>query len=110
MESIPGYLLKFFLLYLYVFFLEKVHHAQSTCYHLFNIYKDGIFENMTESAFKSEKTRWSQFCKEIYHDHTKPPTEDMFLDFFKKKKEKGFKYPASMVTKIRVNNWTNDLR
>ena len=57
----------------------------------FNIVKDGVFEPLTESGFITAKRTWERFCKLSYHNHQNPPTEEMFLDYFKKKKEDGIK-------------------
>merc|ERR1711962_1814597 len=32
---------------------------------------------------------WNNFCKLVYHEHDKPPTEDQLLEYLKKKKESG---------------------
>ena len=53
--------------------------------------KDGVFEPLTESGFITAKRTWERFCKLSYHNHQNPPTEEMFLDYFKKKKEDGIK-------------------
>ena len=57
----------------------------------FNIVKEGVFEPLTESGFVTAKRTWERFCKLSYHNHQNPPTEEMFLDYFKKKKEDGIK-------------------
>ena len=57
--------------------------------HSFVINKDGLFLDKTDRIFKSSIATWNDFCELSYHEHQNPPTEDLFLDFLKKKKEMG---------------------
>ena len=66
--------------------LEKVHQAKKTA---FNIINEGIFESVTENTFMRTKRIWENFCRTVYNDHQKPPTEEMFLDYLQTKKETG---------------------
>ena len=63
----------------------------------FNIVKEGVFEPLTESGFVTAKRTWERFCKLSYHNHQNPPTEEMFLDYFKKKKDAGTKCSRFLV-------------
>ena len=66
--------------------LERVHHAKKTA---FNIINEGIFLSVTENTFMRTKRVWENFCKVSYHNHKNPPTEEMFLEYLKMKKETG---------------------
>ena len=55
----------------------------------FNIVKEGIFLSNSDKYFIEIKRHWQNFCNLSYHGHENPPTEDMFLDFFKKKMAVG---------------------
>ena len=66
--------------------MEKVHNVTR---YTFNIVKEGIFLSNTDRYFKEIKKRWQNFCNISYHDHQNPPTEEIFLDYFQKKKEAG---------------------
>ena len=39
--------------------------------------------------FRLYRTSWENFCKLSYNDYQNPPTEEMFLDYFKKKQQSG---------------------
>ena len=66
--------------------MEKVHNVTR---YTFNIVKEGIFLSNTDRYFKEIKKRWQNFCNISYHDHQNPPSEEIFLDYFQKKKEAG---------------------
>jgi len=51
--------------------------------------KEGIFASYSDSNFRLYRTSWENFCKLSYHDHKTPPSEEMFLNYFKKKQENG---------------------
>ena len=50
-----------------------------------------FFKNKTLKQLDHYKYNWGNFCQLSYHDQQNPPTEEMYVDFIKKKKEEGRK-------------------
>ena len=48
-----------------------------------------FFGKMNERQLETYKYNWGSFCKLSYHNQQNPPTEEMYVDFIKKKKEAG---------------------
>lgn len=48
-----------------------------------------FFGKMNERQLETYKYNWGTFCKLSYHNQQNPPTEEMYVDFIKKKKEAG---------------------
>ena len=53
------------------------------------IWTEGVFSAMSPSSLNFYKRNWERFCSSSYQDQQKSPTEEMYVDFFKKKKEAG---------------------
>ena len=54
-----------------------------------NMWNNDFFRKKNGRAMEAYKYEWGSFCKLSYHDQKNPPTEEMYIDFIKKKKELG---------------------
>ena len=48
-----------------------------------------FFTKMSKKQLEMYKYNWGSFCRQSYYDQKNPPTEDMYVDFFRKKLLKG---------------------
>ena len=69
-----------------------------------------FFGKMNERQLETYKYNWGTFCKLSYHNQQNPPTEEMYVDFIKKKKEAGRTDKGGLISEGIDNSIRSSIR